>query len=172
VIHLHSNTNTQSNFHISSLSLSCGTSANLGQQRGLALLLLRVFVVIAFVFHGYGKVADIASFAAEFGIPYLLAAAAAYAQLGAGLLLIPGLVTPMSSLALAGTMAVATSQLIARGEPFVSPHGHSWEASSLYLVLNVALICLAPVCTPLTGCFSDESCWSPLTLSEVRQPAL
>jgi uncharacterized membrane protein YphA (DoxX/SURF4 family) len=54
------------------------------------------------------------------------AAAAAYAQLGAGLLLIPGLVTPMASLALVGAMAVATSQLIGRGEPFVSLHGRAW----------------------------------------------
>jgi len=116
-------------------------------QRGIALLLLRVFVGIAFLFHGYGKVVDVAGFAAEFGMPYLIAAAAACVQFGAGLLLILGLVTPLAklaSLALAGTMAVATSQLIARGEPFVSPHGHSWEASSFYLVLNVALILLGP----------------------------
>lgn len=113
-------------------------------RRGIALLLLRVFAGIAFVFHGYGKVVDVAGFAAEFGIPDLLAAAAAYVQFGAGLLLIPGLFTPMASFALAGTMAVATSQLVGRGEPFVSPHGHSWEASSFYLVLNVALILLGP----------------------------
>ncbi|MCI0422825.1 MAG: DoxX family protein [Acidobacteria bacterium] len=103
-------------------------------RRGIALLLLRVFVGIAFLFHGYGKVVDIAGFAAEFGMPYLIAAAAACVQFGAGLLLILGLVTPLAGLALAGTMPVATSQLIARGEPFVSPHGHSWEASSFYLV--------------------------------------
>ncbi|PYV39057.1 MAG: hypothetical protein DMG06_24145 [Acidobacteria bacterium] len=33
---------------------------------------------------------------------------------------------------------------ILRGEPFVSAHGHSWEASSFYLVLNVALVLLGP----------------------------
>ena len=33
-------------------------------QRGIALLLLRVFVGIAFLFHGYGKVVDVAGFAA------------------------------------------------------------------------------------------------------------
>ena len=113
-------------------------------RRGIALLLLRVFVGIAFLFHGYGKVVDIAGFAAEFAMPYIIAAAAACVQFGAGLLLILGLVTPLASLALGGTMAVATSQLIARGEPFVSPHGHSWEASSFYLVLNVTLILLGP----------------------------
>src|SRR2546422_9310861 len=46
----------------------------------------------------------------------------------------------LASLALAGTMAVATSQRIGRGELFISPHGHSWEASSFYLTLNVALV--------------------------------
>ena len=45
----------------------------------------------AFLFHGYGKVVDIAGFAAEFAMPYIIAAAAACVQFGAGLLLILGL---------------------------------------------------------------------------------
>ena len=116
----------------------------LSGRPGIALLLLRLFVGIAFLFHGYGKIVDIAGFAAEFGMPYLIAAAAAYVQFGSGLLLIPGLLTPVAGLALAGTMAVATSQLMGRGEPFVSAHGHSWEASSFYFVSSAALILLGP----------------------------
>ena len=99
---------------------------------------------IAFLFHGYGKIVDIAGFATELGLLYPIAAAAAYVQFGSGLLLVLGLLTPAAGLALAGTMAVATSQLMGRGEPFVSPHGHSWEASSFYFVSNVALILLGP----------------------------
>jgi uncharacterized membrane protein YphA (DoxX/SURF4 family) len=44
-------------------------------RRGIALLLLRLFVGMAFLFHGYGKVVDIAGFASEvlvLGLPVLL----------------------------------------------------------------------------------------------------
>ena len=52
-------------------------------RQAVALLLLRLLVVgIAFLFHGYGKAADIAAFADEFQMPYLVAAAAAYVQFG------------------------------------------------------------------------------------------
>ena len=32
------------------------------------------------------------------------------------------------------------AQLIARGERFVDPGGHSWEAAAFYLVANVVLV--------------------------------
>jgi hypothetical protein len=40
--------------------------------------------------------------------------------------------------------AVATFNLITRGETFVSPHGHSWEASSFYLIASLAVALLGP----------------------------
>lgn len=113
-------------------------------RAGTALLILRAFIGIAFLFHGYGKIADLAGFAAEFDIPLRLASAAAYTQFVCGLLMIVGLLTPPAALALATTMAVATFELISRGEPFVSPHGHSWEAASLYLVAASAVALLGP----------------------------
>jgi putative oxidoreductase len=111
---------------------------------GAALLILRVFVGVAFLFHGYGKIVDIPAFAAEFGMPSAVAAAAAYTQFVGGLLLIVGLLTPLAGSAVAATMAVATSVLIARGERFIDPHGHSWEASSFYLVASIAVSLLGP----------------------------
>ena len=41
-----------------------------------ALLVLRVFAGVAFVLHGWGKVADVSGFAAEQGVPVVLGAAA------------------------------------------------------------------------------------------------
>lgn len=113
-------------------------------RTGLALLLLRLFVGIAFSFHGYGKVADVAAFAEEFQLPTLLAAAAAYTQVAAAPLLLVGLLTPIAATALGTTMAVAMSHLIARGESFVNPAGHSWEASAFYLTANVVLLLAGP----------------------------
>jgi putative oxidoreductase len=113
-------------------------------RAGTALFILRVFVGIAFLFHGYGKIVDITAFAAEFDMPVVAAAAAAYTQFVSGVLMIFGLLTPLASAALATTMAVATFSLIERGETVVSPHGHSWEASSFYLIATLAVLLLGP----------------------------
>ena len=113
-------------------------------RRGFALLIIRALVGTAFLFHGYGKVADITPFSTEFQIPISIAAVAAYAQLIAGSLLLVGLATPLAAIAIARTMSVATLKLIGRGEPFISPHGHSYEASFFYLVASVALALLGP----------------------------
>ena len=110
----------------------------------VALLTLRLFVGVAFSFHGLAKVMDLAAFAAEFQIPYALAAVAAYTQVAGALLLIAGFVTPVAASALAATMAVAMAELIARGERFVDPGGHSWEAPAFYFVANLVLALAGP----------------------------
>lgn len=116
----------------------------LSGRPGQALLMLRVFVGVAFLIHGYGKIVDIPAFAQEFGIPLWAAAAAAYTQFLAGALLIAGFAAPLAAGAIASTMAVATVTLMLRGEPFVSPHGHSWEASSFYLIASLSMVLLGP----------------------------
>ncbi len=118
---------------------------------GLASLALRLFVGTAFLFHGGGKTTELEAFSREFGVPIALAAMAAYGQLIGAVLLIAGFLTPAGASVLAGTMAVATMKLIERGEPFVNPAGHSFEASSFYLMANVALILIGP------GKFSFDS---------------
>lgn len=110
----------------------------------LGLLALRVFVGVAFWLHGFGKIEELNAFAAEFQIPLPLAAAAAYTQVIGALLLIAGLCAPAAALGLGSTMAVAMTLLIARGERFVDPGGHSWEASAFYLVASVTLLVAGP----------------------------
>jgi putative oxidoreductase len=106
---------------------------------GAALLLLRVFVGIAFIQHGSGKLMHPSEFAAEFGIPIWLALATMLVQLGGGTLLILGALTPLAALGIAGTMLTATIFLINRGEPFINPVGHSWENSAFYLTASICL---------------------------------
>lgn len=108
-------------------------------RAGIALLLVRLYVGIAFIQHGSGKLNDIAGFAAEFHLPWIVAAATMVVQLTSGILLIIGLLTPLAALGIAGTMIGATLTLIRKGEPFINPAGHSWENSSFYLMLCVAL---------------------------------
>src|SRR5918996_3434693 len=110
---------------------------------GAALLLLRLFLGIAFVQHGSGKLMHPSEFAAEFGIPVWLALVTMLTQLIGGVLLILGALTPLAALGIAGTMIPATIFLIQRGEPFIHPAGHSWENSAFYL--------MAGSCLALTG---------------------
>jgi putative oxidoreductase len=105
----------------------------------LALLILRVFVGVAFIQHGSGKLTHPSEFAAEFGIPVWLAFVTVFTQLTSGILLILGALTPLAALAIAGTMITATGFLIQHGEPFINPAGHSWENSAFYLMAGICL---------------------------------
>ena len=104
-----------------------------------ALLILRLFVAVAFIQHGTGKLMHPSEFAAEFGIPVWLALLTILTQLIGGLLLILGALTPLAALGIAGTMIPATIFLIQRGEPFINPAGHSWENSAFYLMAGICL---------------------------------
>jgi putative oxidoreductase len=149
-----------------------------GGRGGAALLLLRSFIGVAFLFHGYGKMIDVHGFAAEFGIPLPVAAAAAYTQFIGGVLMILGAATPLAAAALAATMAVATFELIGRGEPFVNPHGHSWEAAAFYLVAASAMALLGPgrfsvdalLLGRRGGALSDVAPGAPLPLPSIQPP--
>jgi uncharacterized membrane protein YphA (DoxX/SURF4 family) len=63
----------------------------------LVLFILRVFVGIAFIQHGSGKLMHPSEFAAEFGIPVWLALATMLSQLIGGMLLILGALTPLAA---------------------------------------------------------------------------
>ena len=105
----------------------------------LAVLCLRVFVGMAFLQHGTGKLMHPSEFAAEFGIPVWLALVTMLTQCIGGILLIIGALTPFAALGIAGTMVPATIFLIQRGEPFINPAGHSWENSAFYLIAGICL---------------------------------
>jgi putative oxidoreductase len=98
-----------------------------------ALLLLRLFVGIAFIQHGSGKLMHPAEFAAEFGIPVSLALATMLTQVIGGILLILGAVTPLAALGIAGTMFTATVFLIDRGEPLYQSR---WSQLGKFSVLS------------------------------------
>ncbi|HEV8724494.1 MAG TPA: DoxX family membrane protein [Candidatus Binatia bacterium] len=66
----------------------------------LALFILRLFVGIAFIQHGSGKLMHPSEFAAEFGIPVWLALATMSTQLIGGILLILGALTPLAALSI------------------------------------------------------------------------
>jgi putative oxidoreductase len=108
-------------------------------REGVALLLIRLYVGAAFIQHRGGQSDDIVGFAAEFHLPWIVAAVTTLIQLTGAILLIIGLLTPLAALGIAGTMVGATLTLIQQGEPFINPAGHSCENSYFYLMLSVAL---------------------------------
>jgi putative oxidoreductase len=113
----------------------------------VALLLLRVVAGIAFMLHGWGKIQN------PFGwmgpdafAPGVFQALAAVAEFGGGLAWVIGLLTPLASLGIATTMAVAFYvHAVVRADPFVAKGGgSSYELAVVYFAIAVLLIALGP----------------------------
>ena len=111
------------------------------------LLILRLVVGLAFVFHGYGKIQN------PFGwmgpnstIPAVFQGLAALSEFGGGLAWIAGLLTPLASLGVACTMSVAVwTHASVLHDPFVSLKGaRSYELAAAYLCVALLLLLAGP----------------------------
>jgi putative oxidoreductase len=111
-----------------------------------ALLLLRLVTGVAFMLHGWGKIQNpFGWMPPESGIPGIFQALAALSEFGGGLAWILGLLTPLASLGLVITMAVAASfHAFMRGDPFVSQGGPSYELAAVYLCIALVLMAAGP----------------------------
>jgi putative oxidoreductase len=121
----------------------------LSGRAALGLLLVRVVTGVAFMFHGWYKAQSPGGvfgwMGPDAGVPGIAQGLAVFAELGGGLLLALGLMTPLAALALAGTMVVALAmEHIPSGHPFVAakPGAASFELAAGYLA-NVILLLLA-----------------------------
>ncbi|HJZ57792.1 MAG TPA: DoxX family protein [Gemmataceae bacterium] len=126
---------------------NCLTSAGL--------LLLRLAVGAAFVFHGLPKVQNpLGWMGSEAPVPGILQAAAAVAEFGGGIALVLGVVTRLAALGIIGVMvgALATYHL-PQGHPFVGKPGESSsELAVVYLAASVLFLLAGP------GRFSVDRC--------------
>ena len=86
-----------------------------------ALLVLRVFVGICFIRHGWPKLRNLGTWAAAMKTPKWLCFLSAASMFGAGIALLPGLLTPLAALAILVSMAYATVLEILSGFPFIAP---------------------------------------------------
>jgi putative oxidoreductase len=112
-----------------------------------ALLLLRVVVGIAFLFHGKFKIQNPFGWMGPDGFaPPIFQALAALSEFGGGIALILGLLTPLACLGLACTMAVAFSMhTFVLGDPFVSmTGGSSSELSAVFFCIALLLLTTGP----------------------------
>ena len=139
-------------FTIVELVVPEGTSV-LGE---FALLLLRVFLGIAFIRHGWPKLRNLKTWSTALKTPQWLCFLSAFSMWGAGIALIPGLLTPLAALAIAVSMGYAMVLEIVSGFPFIAPDPYqipegdyagpmgvgeppSWEKAAMYVVMCAVL---------------------------------
>lgn len=120
------------------------------------LLLLRVFLGIAFIRHGWPKLRNLKTWSTALKTPAWLCFLSAFSMWGAGIALIPGLLTPLAALAIAISMGYAMVLEIISGFPFIAPDPYqipegdyagpmgvgeppSWEKAAMYVVMCLVL---------------------------------
>lgn len=112
-----------------------------------ALLVVRLIVGAAFIFHGWSKIQNpFGWMGAQANVPGFLQFLAALSEFGGGIALIVGLLTPLASLGLACTMAVAAcTHLFVLKDPFVNTKGGgSYELALVYLGISILFLVVGP----------------------------
>ncbi|MFM8604610.1 MAG: DoxX family protein [Cyanobium sp.] len=122
-----------------------------------ALLVLRLFVGLAFIRHGWPKLRNLRTWSTAMNTPVWLCFLSAASMWGAGIALLPGLLTPLAALAILVSMAYAVLLEIRSGFPFIAPDPYqipegdyagpmgvgeppSWEKAAMYVVMCLVLI--------------------------------
>ena len=114
-----------------------------------SVLLLRVVVGLAFMIHGFSKIQNPFAWMDPWLGPQapvgILQALAALSEFGGGLAWILGLLTPLASLGIASTMAVAVASHVAKGDAFVSSPGQaSFELAAVYFAIALLFMMVGP----------------------------
>jgi putative oxidoreductase len=122
-----------------------------------ALFILRVFMGICFIRHGWPKLRNLQIWAQMLNTPAWLCFVSAGSMWAGGIALIVGLLTPLASFAILVSMAYAMVLEIRSGFPFIAadpyliPDGDyagpmgvgeppSWEKAAMYVVMCTVLI--------------------------------
>jgi len=109
--------------------------------RCLGLLALRIVCGVAFVVHGWPKIRNPFEWMGpDAGMPAVVQALAAVSEFGGGIAWTLGLLTPIASLGIACTMAVAVARHVLRHDPFVG----GYELAAVYLCVALTLLLGGP----------------------------
>ena len=122
----------------------CDTVGRLGST---GLLLLRLVVGAAFLFHGWPKIHNpLGWMGPEASMPGILQFLVALAEFGGGMALIVGLLTRLALLGIATNMIVAIGMVhLPHGDPFVSKAGgRSYELAAVCLACVILFLLLGP----------------------------
>jgi putative oxidoreductase len=142
----------------------------------LALLALRVTVGAVMIAHGYnhiwgpGTITGTAQWFESIGMkpPLLQAWLASITELGAGAMLVVGLLTPLASAGVIGVMAVAWIVAHRTNGFFIFKPGQGWEYVMVLLLVAVAIATLGPGAWSLDEALDltdDLTGWAGLFLS-------
>jgi putative oxidoreductase len=121
------------------------------------LLVLRLFLGVCFIRHGWPKLRHLGTWAQALNTPRWLCFLSAFSMWGAGIALLPGLLTPLAALAILVSMAYAMVLEIRSGFPFIAPDPFqippgdyagpmgvgdppSWEKAAMYVVMCLVLM--------------------------------
>jgi putative oxidoreductase len=118
----------------------------------LGLLVVRVYFGVTLAYHGYNKVfggGGLAGTAKWFGsigmrFPHVQARLAAATEIGAGLLLAAGLLTPVAAAGVIGVMLVATVAAHWKNGFFIFRPGEGWEYTVAIAVVAFAVGTIGP----------------------------
>ena len=122
----------------------CDTVGNIGS---VGLLLLRLVMGVAFVFHGWPKIQNpMGWMGPEASVPAILQGLAALAEFGGGMALVVGLLTRLASMGIMSNMIVALGMVhLPLGHPFVGKAGGpSYELAAIYLACAILFLLLGP----------------------------
>jgi len=112
-----------------------------------ALLLIRLVVGIAFMYHGYGKIQHPMTWMGpDSAYPGIFQALAAISEFFGGAALALGFLTRIAAFGIVCTMSVAVYlHLVKLGDPFVNTAGGgSYEIALVYLVIGVLFLFAGP----------------------------
>lgn len=129
--------------------------------QGITLLLFRGGVGLLFILHGYPKATHLQLWASALKMPLFLCFLSAWSMILGGISLILGLLTPLGSIAILGSMLFALFLEISQGLPFVAldpylipgkeydgPKGKgeppSWEKAFMYCLMLIVITVLGP----------------------------
>lgn len=121
------------------------------------LLLLRLFMGVAFLRHGWPKLRNLGAWSAALKTPSWLCFLSAASMVGGGLALVLGLLTPLAALPILVSMLYAMVLEIGAGFPFIAPDPFqipageyvgplgvgdppSWEKAAMYAVMALVLM--------------------------------
>ena len=118
-----------------------------GGRLDAGLLALRLVAGLGLMQHGWPKMLHAFDWMGPSSpVPGVLQALAAFSELGGGLTLLLGLLTPVAALGVGLTMAAAIFMVhVAQGDPFVRiGPGGSYEMAALYLAAALLLLLAGP----------------------------
>jgi len=117
-----------------------------GGRGAIGLLILRLVAGSALMLHGWPKIQHAMNWMGPGApVPGVFQFLAAFSEFFGGLAFLAGLLTPIAALGVATTMLFALVTVHFKNhDPFVSPHGPSFESALIYFSIAMVMLLTGP----------------------------